>query len=149
MASVRRKAGRVEVVLDGREREILAGAVDDLATELGIAARTSQRAYDDPDLESEYQRWTKPDVDRARNRDVDALRGWLGGTEDRARLDEDDALVWLRALNHLRLVCGARLGIEEDGWEEAASEELTESTAYAVLTTLGWLQEAITAALEG
>jgi hypothetical protein len=149
MASVRRRLGRVEVTLDGEERELLLEVVDDLAPELGIAARTSQKAYDDPDLDREYQHWTKPDIDMARDADVDALRGWLGGAEDRVRLDEDTALAWLRALNHLRLVAGARLGIEEDGWEESAPEQLLGTSNYTVLITLGWLQEGIVAALEG
>ena len=149
MASVRRRLGRVEVTLDGEERELLLEVVDDLTPELGIAARTSQKAYDDPDLDHEYQRWTKPDIDMARDADVDALRSWLGGAEDRVRLDEDTALAWLRALNHLRLVAGARLGIEEDGWEEAAPEQLLSTSNYTVLITLGWLQEGIVAALDG
>ena len=149
MASVRRRLNRVEITLDRNEREVLLHIVDDLADEFGTAARTIPHAYDDPELEKEYARWTRPEVDAVRRADVDAVRAALRGRDDRLRLDEDSALLWLRALNHLRLVAGARMGIDADGWEEEAAPQILESDAYAVLVTLGWLQESIVEALEG
>lgn len=147
MASVRRRLARVEVTLDRRERALLSAMVDDLAPEVGTARRTVLRAYEDEELEREYARWTRPEVDAARRADIEGMRRWLAGGDDRVRLDDDAALGWVRALEHLRLVAGARLGIEKDGWEESAPEELLESHDYAVLVTLGWLQEALLEAL--
>lgn len=122
--------------------------VDDLAPEVGRRGWTVTRAYEDDALEEEYARWTRPEVDAARRADVDTLRRWLAGSEDRARLDEEEVLTWLRALEHLRLVAGSRLGITEDGWEERAPEHLLESRDYAMLVTLGWLQESLLEASE-
>jgi hypothetical protein len=148
MASVRRRKGRVDVDLDERERRILVHIVDELAEELGSAARTSPRAYDDPQMEQEYARYVRPEVETTRRADIDALRSSIESAQGTLRLDEETALGWLRALNHLRLVAAARVGIEQDGWEESLDGEAAESDDYAVLVTLGWLQDSIIAALE-
>ena len=36
------------------------------------------------------------------------------------RLDLDDAECWMRAIGEARLKVAARLGIEEDGWEDGS-----------------------------
>jgi hypothetical protein len=79
--------------------------------------------------------------------DIDAVRAALGGSDDRFRLSEEEALTWVRALNHLRLVAGARLGIDDDGWEERSDPSMLEREEYAMLVTLGWVQENVVAAL--
>ena len=148
MAAIERRRGRVDVELDDRERQVLLRIVDDLSTGMGTVPRSVPRAYDDPTLEDEYQRLTWPEVEASRRADVDAVKAALESGGDHCRLDADAALVWLRALNHLRLVAGGRLGLEEDGWEETLSGEQLEGDTYAMLVTLGWLQDAIIEALE-
>jgi Domain of unknown function (DUF2017) len=147
MAWVRRRLNRVELRLDRREREILLRIIDELRPGLGEDPRTRLRAYDDPALEEEYQRYSRPEVEQTRAADIDALRAALEGSDDRFRLAEEDALSWIRALNHLRLVAGARLGIENDGWEDRSDRRLLESDEYAMLITLGWIQDSVVAAL--
>jgi hypothetical protein len=147
MAWVRRRLNRVELRLDRREREILLRIIDELRPGLGEDPRTRLRAYDDPALEEEYQRYSRPEVEQTRAADIDALRDALEAGDDRFRLAEEEALSWIRALNHLRLVAGARLGIEDDGWEEHSDRRLLESDDYAMLFTLGWIQESVVAAL--
>jgi hypothetical protein len=44
-------------------------------------------------------------------------------------------------------VAGARLGIDDDGWEERGDDSVLESEEYAMLVTLGWVQENVVAAL--
>jgi hypothetical protein len=88
-------------------------------------------------------------VEQTRAADIDALRAALGGDDARFRLAEEEALSWIRALNHLRLVAGARLGIDHDGWEDRSDRRLLESEEYAMLITLGWIQESVVAALDG
>ncbi|HEV3123568.1 MAG TPA: DUF2017 family protein [Candidatus Dormibacteraeota bacterium] len=149
MAAIERRRGRIEVELDDRERQVLIHIVDDLRAGLGTEPRTVPRAYDDPLLEDEYRRLTRPEVEGLRTADVDGLREALTAGGDRCRLDEDAALAWLRALNHLRLVAGGRLGLEEDGWEETLAGPEVEGDDYAMLVTLGWLQDAIIAAIDG
>jgi hypothetical protein len=40
------------------------------------------------------------------------------------------------------------LGVEEDGWDEAADDSLLRSPEFTMLMALGWMQEHIVAALE-
>ena len=149
MATISRASGGVEVGLGAQEREVLTRIIDDLAADLGSAARTSPRAYDDPELEAEYAGWTRPALDEGRRADVAAVRAQIASGGDRQRLDEEAALQWLRVLNHLRLVAGARLGIDEDGWEERVPADALERDEMAMLEVLGWMQEAMIAALDG
>jgi Domain of unknown function (DUF2017) len=147
MAWVRRRLNRVELRLDRREREILLRIIDELRAGLGDDPRTRLHAYDDPALEAEYQRYSRAEVEHCRTADIDAVCGALGAGDDRFRLSEEEALTWIRALNHLRLVAGARLGIEDDGWEDHSDGRLLEREEYAMLVTLGWVQENVVAAL--
>ncbi|HEX6493350.1 MAG TPA: DUF2017 family protein [Candidatus Dormibacteraeota bacterium] len=149
MAWVRRRLNRVELRLDRREREILLRIVDELRAGLGDDPRTRPRAYDDPGLDAEYQRYSRPEVEHVRAADIDTVRTALSSSDDRFRLSEEEALTWVRALNHLRLVAGARLGIDDDGWEERSDATMLEREEYAMLVTLGWVQENVVAALGG
>ncbi len=59
-------------------------------------------------------------------------------------LDEEEAQAWLTVVGEARLVLAARLGIEEDGWEELLPPERPEVGA---LHFLGWLQSELVEAL--
>jgi hypothetical protein len=148
LASVRRHRGRVEVRLDGEERQALLDIVDALTPRLGEVARTTPRAYDDDQLEEEYARLMRPEVEASRDADIDAMRESLRTQGDRRDLDESQALSWSRALNHLRLAAGGMLGVDEDGWEEAADDALLRRPEFTMLMALGWLQERIVDAIE-
>lgn len=148
MARIRRYMGRVEVWLDARERAGLLAVVDDLAADPLAGGRLDARAYDDPVLDREYQRLTRPEVDTVRRADLDCLRADLADEADVRRLDEDRAMTWLRALNHLRLVAAERLGIDDDGWEERVDPESVDVEQYSMLVDLGWVQQEIVEALE-
>jgi hypothetical protein len=158
MARIRRYQGRVEVWLDDRECAALLRAVDELRDDVTAskpaegaapaAARLRPRAYDDPAMESEFQRYAAPEITALHGADVTALREDLAGKTQPLRLDDDRALLWLRSLNLLRLAAGGRLGIEEDGWEEAAAMEAEDEVTWAMFMDLGWVQEAILSAME-
>jgi hypothetical protein len=148
LASIRRHRGKVEVRLDADEREALLDIIERLSPHLGEVARTTPRAYDDPEQEEEYARLMRPEVEAARDADIEGMREWLRGVGDRRELDESQALSWTRALNHLRLAAGGLLGVEEDGWDEAADDSLLRSPEFTMLMALGWMQEHIVAALE-
>jgi hypothetical protein len=148
MARIRKYMGRVEVWLDDRERESLLSVVDTLAAQKREGGRLEVHAYDDPKLEGEFQRLTRPEVDAVRQADLDCLRADLGDASPVRRLDEDRALTWLRALNVLRLAAAERLGIDDDGWEERVDPETIDAEQYAMLIDLGWVQQEIVEALE-
>jgi hypothetical protein len=148
LASIRRARGRVEVRLDGEERAALLDIVEHLAPLLGTVPRTTPRAYDDDALDEEYGRFMRPEVEAAREADIDAVRESLRAGQDICLLDESQALSWTRALNHLRLAAGGTLGVEEDGWDEAADDTLLRRAEFTMLMALGWMQERLVAALE-
>ncbi|HEV7678732.1 MAG TPA: DUF2017 family protein [Candidatus Dormibacteraeota bacterium] len=148
MASVRRHRGRVEVRLDAQEREAMLGIVESLAPSLGSVPRTTPRAYDDPELEDEYARLVRPEVEASRDADIEVVRESLRTQGERRELDEAHAMAWVRALNHLRLAAGGLLGVEEDRWDEAVDTAIVHRSEFTMLMALGWMQERIVAALE-
>ena len=149
MASIARHDGRIEVRLDADERAALLGIIEHLAPLLGSLPRTTPRAYADDEFEEEYARFMRPEVEAARDADIEAMRESLRTDDDRLLLDESQALSWTRALNHLRLAAGGLLGVEEDGWEEAADDRILRSAEFTMLMALGWIQEHLVGALEG
>jgi hypothetical protein len=148
VASIRRHRGRVEVRLDGEERAALLEIVEHLAPLLGTVPRTSPRAYNDDELEEEYGRFMRPEVEAARDADIESMRESLRGGGDKRELDESQALSWTRALNHLRLAAGGLLGVEEDGWDEEVDESVLGRAEFTMLMALGWIQERMVAAME-
>lgn len=147
MAQVLRRRGRIQVRVDKREREALVGIIDSLGPRLAAPLVSAPRAYAEDDLQAEYDRWVRPDIDRGREADVTMVRDALSGGEDTLPLTEAQALCWLRAFNHLRIAAGEILGIEGDGWEDTATETTKQTAEYGVLIALGYLQEELVAAL--
>ncbi len=149
MAEVRRRRGRIQLRLNASERAAVSAIVEELVPHLGSAPRTHPAAYDNPQLEDEYERWVRPAVDAGREADLDVIRDCIGSGEDVTPLTEAQALAWARGLNHLRLAAGGLLGIEADGWETQADPAFRRSQEFRVLMALGLLQEELIAALEG
>ena len=147
MASVLRRRGRIQVKVDSRERQALIGILDSLGPRSRRPARVHPRAYDEADLQAEYDRWVRPDIDKGREADVNMVRDALSGGEDTLPLTEAQALAWLRAFNHLRIAAGEILGIEGDGWEDTATDATKQRPEYGVLIALGYLQEELVAAM--
>ena len=148
MAAIRRHRGRVEVRLDGEERAALLEIIEHLAPLLGTIPRTSPRAYDDDQMEEEYGRLMRPEVEAARDADIEAMGESLRSGGDRRELDESQALSWTRALNHLRLAAGGVLGVEEDGWDDEVDDNVLRRAEFTMLMALGWIQERLVAAMD-
>ena len=148
MAQVLRRRGRIQVKLDARERDALLRILDELQPTLQTNLARPPRAYDDPQMQAEYDRWVRPEVERGREADVAVVRDSLEAGEDTLPLTEAQALAWLRAFNHLRVAAGGILGIEQDGWETTLDTRTQRRPEYGVLMALGYLQEELVAALE-
>jgi len=148
VASIRRRRNRVEVKFNDDERHVLLSIVDDLRGMLGSVPRTTPHAFEDAELEAEYQRWVAPELVNTRDADIDAIRRALSSDEDHAELDDKQALAWVRALNHLRLAAAGVMGIDADGWEEILTPAEQERDEYRMLSALGWVQEALVDALD-
>ena len=148
MAEVRRRRDRIQLHLDAAERAVIERIVEQLSPRIGQVARTVPIAYSEAELQAEYERWVRPEVDRQRGADLDVIRDCVGSGEDVTVLTEAQALAWARGLNHLRLAAGGLLGVDDDGWEQRASAAQRRAPEFRVLMALGLLQEELVAALE-
>src|SRR5260221_14642287 len=113
------------------------GIIATLTPHLGHVARTVPHAYDDPKLDEEYARLMFPEVEASRDADIDQLRDSLQSGGDRRDLDDAQALSWTRALNHLRLVAGGLLGVEEGGWGHGVDQAVLEGAAVTMVMAPG------------
>jgi hypothetical protein len=111
---------------------------------------------EDPAEAAEFRRFTEADLKAAKLDSAKTVLSDLleGGGE--VRLTEEQADVWLRALNDVRLALGTRLGIQDDTEIEAELDEavgrnptsprVAQLTVYGFLT---YLQESLVGALIG
>jgi len=139
--------GGIAVLLAPSEREVLRAVpilLRNTAAEDGDPSWARLRAVghlDDPDASARFRDLTSDMLESAIESDRDRFEETL---EDDL-LDPADAECWMRAIGEARLKVAARLGIEDEGWEdEAADAQLVEMT---VLRVLGFLQEGLVTAL--
>lgn len=85
--------------------------------------------------------------DDLRNKHVAAL-ATVEETLDAKRLDEDQMVQWMQAVNHLRLFMGTRLDVtEESEYDDFGTDE--DRTLYEMYSYLGMVLELIVRALAG
>jgi hypothetical protein len=94
-------------------------------------------AYDDPELEQEYRELTGGQLAAGRERALQHLEA----TVDREVLSAQDADLWLRALNDVRLVLGTRLDVTEDLDWDALSPQDPRAPELALYAYVSWIQE--------
>jgi Domain of unknown function (DUF2017) len=98
-------------------------------------------AYDDPELEQEYREMTGGQLAAGRERALQHLEA----TVDHDVLTAEDADLWLRALNDVRLVLGTRLDVTEDlDWDVRAQDP--RAPELALYAYVSWIQEQLVAA---
>ncbi|MGI9023071.1 MAG: DUF2017 family protein [Acidimicrobiales bacterium] len=138
----RTRSGQYEIRLSPAERTLLRGLGprmrEVLADEVDPAReRLFPVAYpDDDDRETEYRLLASGEL-------LDSHLGALATLEetvDADRLDEESVYAWMRALNEVRLVLGARLEISEEGEERPAGADDPQAQAFAIYDYLTWLQ---------
>lgn len=125
-------------------------------------------ASEDPELAAEYRRLGQQDLAEAKLADLRTVMSILDGSgpgHGEVVIDEEQAVVVLRALNDVRIVLADRLGLERDGdfdtvrmlqqigeRVEGASPEDDEhvgsEVVIAVYELLSWLQESLLRALD-
>ncbi len=113
-------------------------------------ARLLPNGYrDDPEAAGEFRRYTEQDLRSGKVAAARTVLATLPGNGGRVRLGRQDAEVWLRALNDVRLALGVRLGITEDYEQEVAGESGTDprSAYLQVYDWLSFLQESLVRAL--
>jgi hypothetical protein len=115
-----------------------------------VLARLLPDAYpDDAESASDFRRYTEQDL---RSGKVAAARTVLATLPEgggQVRLSGDDAQVWLRAINDVRLALGVRLAITEDFEERMAGLEPDDprSAYFWIYDWLTYLQETLVRAV--
>ncbi|HEX9352206.1 MAG TPA: DUF2017 domain-containing protein, partial [Streptosporangiaceae bacterium] len=141
-----------------------ADPLDDLARLLGqagetgpatppddpVLARLLPDAYqDDAEAAGDFRRFTEQELRNGKAAAARTVLATLPEDGGRVRLSEEEAQVWLRALNDVRLALGVRLSITEDF--EARLQDLDPAdprSAYMwVYDWLTFLQETLVRAL--
>jgi hypothetical protein len=156
----------VELLSDDRAERGETGGDDELAQLIGrmgsteppsdpVLHRLLPPAYDDEEQAGEFRRFTEADLRTAKVDGAQAVIDDLGDASQSDRitlnLGDDEALLFLRTLNDLRLTLGTRLEVSEEDPEdrfEALPEEDPTRWTFEVYAWLGWLQETLVDALD-
>ena len=147
----RTRKGDFEIRLADGERDLLARLVPQLRELLLDAEdgpdpslrRLFPTAYpDDPERDAEYHQLVHDDLLGRHQAALDTLEATIQET----RLDEEQLVAWMGAINDLRLVLGTRLDVSEDTDLDVDPED-PDSAALAVYGYLGFLLEHVVAAL--
>jgi hypothetical protein len=167
-AALRAMAGQVDALL-GDPQPV---AADPLEAALGLpaepiaapddpaVARLLPAAYADDREAAEFRRLTDGELRAAKRAALGAVTAALGGGPGgepggggkvRVSLDEEQADVWLRAVNDVRLVLGVRLDVTEDLAERYADLTPDDPRVPLLLAYewLGALQQLVLDALDG
>jgi hypothetical protein len=100
---------------------------------------------DDEDRQTEYRLLVQDELMESHLRALAVLEE----TADAERLDEDQLMAWMRAVNEVRLVLGTRLEITDDGVDRPLDRDDSRAPAFAVYDYLTYLQGEIIEALSG
>jgi len=120
------------------------------AMELGDAdpavARLNPSACpDDEQVDQEYRELMGNQLNEGR---LEAL-ATLEDSVDEARLDEEQAMAWMRAINDLRLLLGTRLDVSEDPADRRVPDDDPRASAFALYDYLSLLTQELVEALGG
>ena len=148
-ARIRRtRRGDFELRLPPAERDVLRSLPSQLRALLRSDDPALERLFppayaDDARMEEEYRGLVREDLLAARERSLDVM----ASTIDANRLDEEQVLAWLGAINDLRLVLGTRLEVTEELYETGLPDDDPRAVPFAIYAYLGWLQEQVVGAL--
>ena len=143
----RTDSGEVRLLLPHDEQALLRAIAADTRSLLvnredPALRRLFPPAYDDPDLDHEYQALVRGQLVAGRERALEQLEA----TVDRDVLSPKDVDAWLRALNDIRLVLGTRLDVTEDLDWDAASPHDPRAPELALYAYVSWIQEQLVGA---
>ena len=148
----RTRRGDFDVRLPDAERRLLAALVPQLRAALTegeqLADPSLRRLFptaypEDPELDAEYHQLVHDDLLERRLASLDTV----AATVDATRLDEEQLLAWMGAVNDLRLVLGTRLDVSEESDLDPDPDD-PEAGPLAVYAYLGFLLESIVNALQ-
>jgi hypothetical protein len=148
------RGGGVELRLPPEERDVLRSLPAQIreALDAGKAdpndpaiARLNPSAYrHDPEFDIEFHRLMGEDLDEGRRQALQTLED----TVDATRLDDEQALGWMRALNDARLLLGTRLDVSEDPAERRVPADDPRAPGFALYDYLSYLVGELVEALD-
>jgi len=99
-------------------------------------------ASDDPEVDREYRELMRGHLAAGREHALERLEATVG----EEALSPEEADLWLRALNDVRLVVGTRLDVTEDlDWDELNPQD-PRAPELALYAYVSWIQELLVAA---
>jgi len=147
----RHRSGQVEVRLSPEEREVLRGLPAQMREALalgkadpGVARLTPSACLDDAEVDAEFHRLMDEDLNAGRLQALEAFEK----TVDNERLDQEDALAWMRAINDMRLLLGTRLEVSEHPVERRVSPDDPRAPGLALYDYLSLLTQELVEALD-
>lgn len=145
------EAGILGLLLDQLEQLLTADA-DDVGDDPVLVRLFPDGHRSDPELAADFRELTESSLRTAKADDLATMRASLPADGGEVRLDPDQAAVWLRTSNDLRLALGTRLDISEETEppDEMTDEEDQQLAVYYWLTSLqGSLVDALVAVRSG
>jgi cysteinyl-tRNA synthetase len=147
----RTRSGQFELRLSPEEREVLRGLPTQMRDALALGkddpavARLNPSAcLDDEAVDSEFHEMMDDDLNTGR---LEALQAFEK-TVDAQRLDEEEALAWLRAVNDVRLLLGTRLDVGEEPEDRRVAPDDPRAPGFALYDYLSLLTQELVEALE-
>ena len=147
----RTRSGVFELRLSPEERDVLRGLPTQMrdALELGkddpaVARLNPSACLDDAEVDAEFHRLMDDDLSAGRIEALDAFEK----TVDNTRLDEQEALAWMRAINDTRLLLGTRLDVSEDPAERHVPDDDPRAPGFALYDYLSLLTQELVEALD-
>ena len=147
----RTRSGQFEVRLSPEEREVLRGLPAQMRDALALGrddpavARLNPSAcLDDAEVDAEFHRLMDEDLNDGRL----AALAVFENTVDSTRIDEEEALAWLRAVNDVRLLLGTRLDVGEDPAQRRVPPEDPRAPGFALYDYLSLLTQELVEALD-
>jgi hypothetical protein len=138
--------GRYVLKLDGQERTLIRQLLGELRELLALGPddprvrRLYPSAYaEDPELEDEYRRLTREELQSGRLASVAAVEESV----DAESLSPDELTAWMQAVNSLRLILGTMLDITDDDQELAFDPNDPNARTIALYGYLGGLLDEI------
>ena len=146
MRRIDSRQGSFAVTLDPRERELIRGLLGELRAMLALepsdprVRRLYPAAYaTDQELEDEYQRMTREELQSGRLASIEAVEQSL----EKELLTLEELTAWMQAVNSLRLILGTMLEITEDGQEPVWDPNAPNAQTVALYGYLGGLLDEI------
>jgi len=138
--------------LDERERTLIRQLLDELRELLALSPddprvrRLYPAAYADDELEDEYRRLTREELQGGRLASIDEV----ARTIEESVLSPDELTAWMQSINTLRLILGTMLNISDDDQDLGFDPTDPNARTVALYGYLGGLlDEIVTAQLDG